>query len=94
MQPVIIDKGKESLTIEKHIADIQYGEGINLHYTITSQRTTQTTRTAMDVVFYRPEELDAILKRSGFKQTTFYSCLLGEKSWDPQSKKMVVVAQK
>ncbi|WP_252144938.1 class I SAM-dependent methyltransferase [Yokenella regensburgei] len=94
MQPVEIVKGEESLRIEKQIADIQYEEGINLHYTITSQRKTQTTRTALDVVFYRPEELDAILKRSGFRQTTFYSGLLGEKSWDPQSKKMVVVVQK
>ncbi|VXD04804.1 hypothetical protein [Serratia oryzae] len=94
MNRVVISKGDESLVIEKERSGIQYEQGVNLQYTITSCRRAHSCRTTLDVVFYNPKELENMLHYSGFKHVDFYSGLLSERDWDPKSKKMVVVAKK
>ncbi|MDX7989234.1 methyltransferase domain-containing protein [Xenorhabdus sp. 12] len=94
MKTVVINKGDENLIIKKEVSGIQYEQGVSLQYTITSHRKDRSCCTTFDVVFYRPEELARMLHHSGFKQVDFYSGLVSDRNWNPESKKMVVVAQK
>lgn len=94
MNSIVINKGDESLIIEKERSEIQYEQGVSLQYKITSFRRAYSCRTTLDVVFYNPKELENMLYCSGFKYVNFYSGLSSERNWEPKSKKMVVVAKK